>query len=59
MARTKFSALREQVEVKPGAVERMAALRSGTLEEIALYELRHGEAISEVDLQAVSTSPRE
>jgi len=50
MARTKFSELRDQVEAKPGAAERMAALRADTLEEIRLYELRHGEAISQAEL---------
>lgn len=50
MARTKFSELRDQVAVKPGATERVALLRAGTLEEIRLYELRHGEAISQAAL---------
>ena len=50
MARTKFSDLRDAVVVKPGATERLAALRVETLEEIRLYELRHGEAISQVEL---------
>lgn len=50
MARTKFSELRVQVDAKPGAAERMAVLREDTLEEIRLYELRHGEAISQAEL---------
>ena len=50
MARTKFSELRDQVAAKPGATERMALLRDDTLEEIRLYELRHGEAISQAEL---------
>jgi DNA-binding XRE family transcriptional regulator len=50
MARTKFSELRETVVAKPGAAERLAALRSETLDEIRLYELRHGEAISQAEL---------
>jgi len=50
MARTKFSELRDQVVAKPGAAERLAKLREETLEEIRLYELRHGEAISQVEL---------
>ena len=50
MARTKFSELRDQVVAKPGATERMAVLRAETLEEIRLYELRHGEAISQAEL---------
>ncbi len=43
MARTKFSELRDQVVAKPGAAERLAKLREGTLDEIRLYEVRHGE----------------
>jgi len=50
MARTKFSQLRDAVVAKPGAVERLAGLRVETLEEIRLYELRHGEAISQAEL---------
>jgi DNA-binding Xre family transcriptional regulator len=50
MARTRFSELREQVEARPGAVERLAAKRAETLEEIRLYELRQVEAVSQVDL---------
>ena len=50
MARTKFSELRKQVEGRPGAAERLAAKRAETLEEIRLYELRHAEAVSQIDL---------
>lgn len=50
MARTKFAELRDTVVAKPGAVERLAGLRTETLEEIRLYELRHGEAISQAEL---------
>ena len=50
MARTKFSELRDAVVAKPGAAERLAGLRAETLEEIRLYELRHGEAISQAEL---------
>ncbi len=50
MARTKFSELSDKVVAKPGAPERMAVLRAGTLEEIRLFELRHGEAISQAEL---------
>ena len=50
MARTKFSELRDAVVAKPGAAERLAELRVGTMEEIRLYELCHGEAISQVEL---------
>ena len=50
MARTKCSELRDAVVAKPGATERLAELRAETMEEIRLYELRHGEAISQVEL---------
>jgi hypothetical protein len=50
MATKKFSELRKQVLERPGAPERLAELRRETLEEIQLYELRHGEAISQVEL---------
>lgn len=50
MARTKFSELRNTVVAKPGAAERLAGLRAETLEEIRLYELRHGQAISQAEL---------
>jgi hypothetical protein len=50
MARTKFSELRDDVVAKPGAPDRLGALRAETLEEIRLYELRHGEAISQAEL---------
>ncbi len=35
---------------EPGAPKRIAGLRAETLEEIRLYELRHGEAISQAEL---------
>ena len=50
MARTKFSELRKDVDARPGAKERLAAKRAETLEEIRLYELRHTEAVSQVEL---------
>ena len=50
MARTKFCELRKDVAAKPGAAKRLAALRADTLDEIRLYELRHGEAISQAEL---------
>ena len=50
MARTKFSELREAVEARPGARERLAAKRAETLEEVRLYELRHAEALSQAEL---------
>ena len=50
MARTNFSKLRDAVVAQPGASERLAGLRAETLEEIRLYELRHGQAISQAEL---------
>lgn len=50
MTRTKFSELRDDVVAKAGAPDRLAQLRAETLEEIRLYELRHGEAISQAEL---------
>ncbi len=50
MARTKFSRLRDVVVAKPGAPERLAGLRTDTLEAIRLHELRHGEAIGQAEL---------
>ncbi len=50
MARHKFSELRQQIEARPGAKERLAEKRSETLEEIRLYELRHAEAVSQAEL---------
>ena len=50
MARTEFSDLRREVGARPGARGRLTALRAETLEEIRLYELRHGEAISQAEL---------
>ena len=50
MARTKFSELRKEVDARPGAKKRLAVKRAETLEEIRLYELRHTEAVSQVEL---------
>ncbi len=50
MARKNSKELRAQVEARPGAAERLAELRAETLEEIRLYELRHAEAVSQVEL---------
>ena len=50
MTRTKFSELRDEMAAKHGAAERLALLRAETLEEIRLYELRHGEAVSQAEL---------
>ena len=45
-----FSELRDQVIARPGAAARLADARTATLEEIRLYELRHAEAVSQVEL---------
>ncbi len=50
MARTKFSELRKEVEARPGAKERIAKEEAEALEEIRLYELRHQEALSQVEI---------
>lgn len=50
MARKNFSTLKDQVVARPDASERLARLREATLDEIRLYELRHGEAVSQVEL---------
>ena len=50
MARTKFSELRQAVESRPGAQDRLAAKRAETLDEIRLYELRHSAAVSQAEL---------
>jgi len=50
MARTKFSDLRKEVMARPGASERLAQARAETLEEIRLYDLRHQEALSQVEI---------
>lgn len=50
MGRTRFSELRDEVVARPGAKERLAGLRADTLEEVRLYELRHQEALSQVEV---------
>ena len=50
MPRTKFSELRDRLLAEPGAVEKLAGARRETPEEIRLFELRHGEAISQAEL---------
>jgi len=50
MARTKFSDLLDAVVAKPGVTDKLVALRVETLEEIRFYELRHGEAVSQIEL---------
>ncbi len=50
MARHKFSELRQELEARPGAKQRLAEKRAETLEEIRLYELRHAEAVTQAEL---------
>ena len=50
MPRTKFSELRDQLIAEPGATEKLADARRETLDEIRIFELRHGEAISQAEL---------
>lgn len=50
MSRTNFSTLRDEVLAKSGGPERVAVARAEALEEIRLYELRHGEAVSQAVL---------
>ncbi len=47
MARPSSPNLGDAVVAKPGACERLAGMRAETVEEIRLYELRHGLAISQ------------
>jgi DNA-binding XRE family transcriptional regulator len=47
---SKFSKLSAEVLARPGVSERLAAKRAETLEELRLYELRHGEALSQAEL---------
>lgn len=44
--------LREQVASRPGAADRLAALRNETLAEIGLYELRRALGRSQTDVAA-------
>ena len=46
----KFSKLRDQVLSRPGGAEAVAKARAETLEEIRLSELRHAEALSQVEV---------
>jgi len=47
---SKFSKLSAGVLARPGASGRLTAKRAETLEELRLYELRHGEALSQAEL---------
>ena len=53
MPKTKnFRVLHEQVMARPGAEQRLAALREATLAEIGLYELRRSQDVSQTELAA-------
>lgn len=45
-----FSQRRDQVLSRPGGAGALAKARAVTLEEIRLYELRHAEALSQVEV---------
>ena len=46
----KFSKLDEKLRARPGAAEAMARADAELAEELRLYELRHAEAVSQVEL---------
>ncbi len=48
-----FKELHDQVMSRPGAAERLAALRESTLAEIGLYELRKATGATQTDLAGV------
>ncbi len=51
MSSTKsYRELHDRVVARPGATERLKALREGTLVEIGLYELRRALELSQTDL---------
>ena len=45
-----FDVLRDQILARPGAKERVAALRQEALAEIGLYELRRAQDLSQTEL---------
>lgn len=47
---TKWNELRDELRSKPGAAEAINRARQESDEELRLYELRHGEAVSQVEL---------
>lgn len=47
---SKWSTQRDELRSKPGAAESIAAAQERSLEELRLYELRHAEAVSQVEL---------
>lgn len=51
MPKTKnFNLLRDQVMARPGAGERVAALREELLAEVGLYDLRRSQEVSQAQL---------
>ncbi len=46
----KWSDLRDEMVERPGAVEAVERARAGLEEELRLYELRHAEALSQVEV---------
>ncbi len=53
MPKTKdFTLLRDKVMARPGARQRVAALREELLAEIGLYELRRSQDVSQAELAA-------
>ena len=46
----KWSELRDKVMERPGAAERVERARAEFEEELRLYELRHAEALSQVEV---------
>ncbi|MBM4410524.1 MAG: helix-turn-helix domain-containing protein [Chloroflexi bacterium] len=47
-----YRSLHEQVIARPGAKERVAALREEALAEVGLFELRRSQDVSQTDLAA-------
>ena len=50
--RPTYQELHDKIAARPGAAERLAALRQNTLAEIGLYELRRSLERSQTDLAA-------
>lgn len=50
MPRTNFNTLRDTVHARPGASERIAAMREHALAAMALYELRRSREISQEEV---------
>ena len=48
--RTKWSKLRDELDAKPGAERAIARAREQAVEGMRLYELRHAEAVSQVEM---------